>query len=745
MTVSLASATEQLDDWLAEPEPRRQDRVLVVRGPVGAGAGPVLDHVRRLVPDAVYVDCRHLTAEEVTARVLVGLGVSPDDVSARGRDLRDLQNLYRRDAVVVLAHVPWAGPTVTSTEPRRILHSVADRIAGNDRRRIRFVVEGDAEVVRVPRPCRRRELLIDDHGDAEPRTERAEPAPRHPALRALAAAEVHQLPYATWEFLGEAMGRRVEEAALRRLVAEHPDLLSVHADADGTECVGFVSASVRSLVRSADGASAEDQRRIVRHLSAHLHRPAVARYAARALPLHAALGGVLEELLDDGERLARVERYGLLQGMAAAWPRGVPQGGLAADIHYLETQRVDPVSPGEWHSWLHWAAVNRGRHDIADGLVRAGGDGMPWRTLWSRWRPYGVFGPVEGEVGPVDRVLIQRRGGVPVAVVRKEVAYDSNGEEREDWLNEVPYSERVFALADGTEIGAEARATIPIGEDDPGFPEFDEDASLPAPRTPVLAAPSLYGPSAAAGPGRWVIFGSGGLYAVETRPSATPETGTWGGGPFLGAVTAAGVWQCPEEARTDGAPFRAWLESLFGEGSCRPVAAEALPDGLSDPTARDFLTAVGLPFLPDRIRFLTTVDLDREGPVETPWPSDAPSPELEPTEASDYLPTDVEGPFYRLGFLLVDGGIYLDGAGGAVLQDTNSGYCTVQMAGSLPRFVTLLGLYRAYFASPFPTRDETYDARRSLRAWAEEIDPVTEDGDHWEHIFDGSLDDPDSY
>ncbi|AJT67236.1 hypothetical protein T261_5616 [Streptomyces lydicus] len=33
----------------------------------------------------------------------------------------------------------------------------------------------------------------------------------------------------------------------------------------------------------------------------------------------------------------------------------------------------------------------------------------------------------------------------------------------------------------------------------------------------------------------------------------------------------------------------------------------------------------------------------------------------------------------------------------------------------------------------------------ALRAWAEEIDPVTEDGDHWEHIFDGSLDDPDSY
>ncbi|MGY5131372.1 hypothetical protein ACWGJW_02965 [Streptomyces nigrescens] len=150
-----------------------------------------------------------------------------------------------------------------------------------------------------------------------------------------------------------------------------------------------------------------DQQDLFHYLSAHAGPPELARYAAQALPVHAALGGCLEELLGNGETLARTERYGLLQGLAAAWPAGVPQGTVAMDIHYLETQRVDPVSTGEWVSWLHWAAVNRGRRDVADGLANAGID-LPWQTLCSHQRPYGVFGPVEGEVGRVDR-----RPGLP--------------------------------------------------------------------------------------------------------------------------------------------------------------------------------------------------------------------------------------------------------------------------------------------------------------------------------------------
>ncbi|MGP4002252.1 SUKH-4 family immunity protein [Streptomyces sp. 8N706] len=527
------------------------------------------------------------------------------------------------------------------------------------------------------------------------------------------------MSFPVWEMLCEALSHSAGEVELRTLVNQYPGLLTVAIDADGAESVGITSDAMRSLIRKTYGVSAEKQKHIARHFSSGATLPLSASYGFQAVPLHAALGGTLEELLADGESLAGVGRYALLQGIEAAWPDGVPQDGLAGDMHYLEEQRVDPVSHGEWISWLHWAALNRGLQEVADGLVRAGSR-MPWRTVWSRWRPYGVFGSIEGELGRVDQVRVQRRGPEPVAVMRRVVQHDNMGGP----LDEL-YVERAFRLDDGTEVGTVSTVRIPHDQDTATPLEFDEDTALPAPRTP-----NIDWPIKAAGPGRWLIGGEGGLFAVEVPQSAW-ESGTWADGPFLGAMTAAAPWLCPEEALAQDAPSQAWLEKQFGNGSCRTIRDTALPDGLRDEAARSFLSTVGMPFLPDQIPFFTSVDLDEQGLAEFEWPEHAPEP-------------GAEGPFYRLG-TWTGGAVVLDGSSGSVLQDTESGYSTVLLASSLAQFFTVLRLYHEYRMSWFVTKAEASDARWSLREWAEEIDVGTADGDHWDQVFDGDLDNLGSY
>ncbi|MEE4425141.1 SUKH-4 family immunity protein [Streptomyces bugieae] len=714
----------ELDVWLDEP--RRQGGVVVLRGATGSNVGAVLEALRRRVSDAVFVDCLHLTAEEVAVRVLIGLGVAPEDAHKRRPSLWDVQGLISRDAVVLLANAQWAGPTTTSTEPERVLRRVAERLGEDDRRCLRIVVEGDSERLRIPPRRHVPEVLVEGGArtDDSAIQQDAPPVGRERAVQILAATETPKVGLSAWVALCNALGFPTSEGDLHSLVAQYPEHLSVEADTEGdegnAERVVFTSQATRWTVRAAASLSASDHQRLFHLLTSHDRPSVLARYAAHAVPLHAALGGVIEELLGDGEMLAGVERYGLLQGIAAAWPNGVPQGTLATDIHYLETQRVDPVSHGEWISWLHWAAINRRQHDVAEGLVRTNA-AMPWRTLWSRQRPYGVFGPVEKEVGRVDQVRVQRRSGAPVAVMRRVVAYDDMGGP----LNE-QYVERSFALDDGSEVDAAAVVRIPYNQEPPELPEFQEDAALPPPRTP-----GTYRAIKPAGPGRWVVGGQGGLYALDVATTTDPATGRWCGGPLLGSLTKSATWRCPEEALVDGAPSRPWLEKMFGSESCRTLPEAELPGGLQSSSAREFLSVIGMPYLTGQIPFFSTPALDEEGLQEFEWPEDAPEPEA-------------EGPFYRIGSWM-GGAVVLDGLSGAVLQDTESGYSSVLLASSLPQFFTLLRLYCEYRTSWLPTVAEALDARWSLREWAEEIDPATETGDHWDEVFEGDLDDLGSY
>ncbi|MFE6174419.1 SUKH-4 family immunity protein [Streptomyces sp. NPDC056464] len=379
--------------------------------------------------------------------------------------------------------------------------------------------------------------------------------------------------------------------------------------------------------------------------------------------------------------LANLDATGLLQGMAATWPRGIPQSGIAIDAHYLEQLGLAAAPHPEWVAWLHHSALNRGDESLARSIVAESGIELPWKTAWTRCRPFGTFG---------------------------------RSEESEDAPADQP------------------------SKDAPGSRDFPELAESRSWRLRAVGPPVRHiydGRTGASRPFRskamsdteWLISGPTGLFAVDvaTTPTEQPHLEALPE-PFVGSVTEAALWSCPAQAVAHDAPTRSWLESSFGQGTCRVLSDDELPSGLSDSDTRQFLTSVGWPHLTHQLPFVHTADLVNTGLVEVPWPDDVDAPEA-------------EGPFYFLGEW-TGGSVLLDGGTGAVVQDYSTGYSSLTLSTGLRQFCTLLRLYHEFLTGPFQTPAELGDARRSLWQWAEVIDSATEDADHWEHVFDGDLD-----
>ncbi|MBB1253804.1 SUKH-4 family immunity protein [Streptomyces sp. OF3] len=282
------------------------------------------------------------------------------------------------------------------------------------------------------------------------------------------------------------------------------------------------------------------------------------RYTSRTLAGHAVRAGTLEELLRDGRALAEVDPNALAHALAVAWPRGVPQGGLPADVHYLERLGVTGTPQNEWVAWLQHAAVTRGDLELAEALNESRVVPL-WRTVWSRCRPYGSFGGLRTAEGLVP-------GPLP------------DGVEPSDLLDSDSWP-------------------LP----DPGPPIRDIHGSLPGFDQRPL------------GGDRWLVTGPPGVFAVESAPvqrdesalSELPE-------PYPVPITRAAPWTCPAEAFAVGGPSRHWLEGTFGPGSCRRLAPDRLPDALVHEKGRDLLTDVGLPALHRHLPWLTTLDLASE-------------------------------------------------------------------------------------------------------------------------------------
>lgn len=680
MELTPEGALEHAEAWLAEPH--RLYRTLAVRGVAGSGKTALLGELAARVPGAVHVDCRGKTADDVAHHLLRAWGVtdSPPSLVAGAQRIRS-------GGVALLSNVQWAGEFVTSSDAGLISQSMIRTLKQFSRPTLQFVVERPADKPWVPAPARN-DIVLTSPGTEEIRSgEWLDILSRHPAVLALAAAEGRTVSLPVWAELCRCLGIQISSGELAELAESLSDrLLIAEVPGSGRE-FGFQAESDRQRIRLL---------RPVDHgmlLSALLEplkgRGATAwesdgptgAYAARAAALHAARAGLLETLLADGQVLANLEATGLLQGMAMTWPRGIPQGGLAIDAHYLEQLGLAAAPHPEWVAWLHHSALNRGDESLARSIVAESGVELPWKTVWTRCRPFGTFG---------------------------------RSEEPEDAPADEP-SDAVLGTRDFPEL-AESHSWRLHAVEPPVRHIFDgrPDASRPFRSKAVSDA-------------EWLISGPTGPFVVDVRPpsreqphlEALPE-------PFVGPITKAALWRCPAQAVTQDAPTRSWLEGSFGQGTCRVLSDGELPAGVRDSDSRQFLTSVGLPYLNHQLPFVHTVDLAKTGLMEVPWPDDADPPES-------------EGPFYSLAEW-TGGSVLLDGGTGAVVQDYSTGYSSFTLSTSLRQFCTLLCLYHEFLNGPFLTPAERGDARRSLWQWAEDIDSATEDADHWEHVFDGDLD-----
>ncbi|MFJ7023373.1 hypothetical protein ACIQUW_33925 [Streptomyces sp. NPDC101117] len=109
---------------------------------------------------------------------------------------------------------------------------------------------------------------------------------------------------------------------------------------------------------------------------------------------------------------------------------------------------------------------------------------------------------------------------------------------------------------------------------------------------------------------------------------------------------------------------------------------------------------------------------------------------MTPDRALEQAEGNVE-PTYLLGFRLGEK-VALGGDSGRVLLASAAG---VQPFGSsLRKFMTLVSLCITLHRSEFSTRYEEEDARRSLTAWARQIDQPAGHSPSWTAAFDGDLD-----
>lgn len=680
MELTPERALEQAEAWLAEPH--RLYRTLAVRGTSGSGKTALLDELTARIPGAVHVDCRGKSADDIAHHLLRAWGVadSPDSLVAGAQRIRS-------GGVALLCNVQWAGEFVTSSQASRISQRMIRTLKQFSRPTLQFVVERSTDKPWVPAP-KRNDIVLASPGSGETRSrEWLDIVAQHPAVQALAAAERRTVPLPVWAELCRCLGIQTSASELAELAESLSDRLLVAEVAGSGLEFGFGAESDRHrirLIRPIDHGS----------LLAALLEPLKARgatawenvgptgvYASRAAALHAAHAGLLGTMLADGQVLANLDATGLLEGMAATWPRGIPQGGIAIDAHYLEQLGLAAAPHAEWVAWLHHSALNRGDEPLARSIVAEAGGQLPWKTVWTQCRPFGTFGrPAESEAVRADPPPEEASGSIDFP----ELA------ESHSW--------RLRA------VGPPVRHIF--------------DGRMGASR-PFR--------SKAVSDTEWLISGPTGPFVVDvtTRPGERPHLEALPE-PFVGPITEAALWRCPAQAMARDAPTRSWLEGSFGPGVCRVLSEDELPSGLTDSNGREFLTSVGWPSLTDQLPFVQTTDLAKTRLVEVPWPENVDPPES-------------EGPFYHLGEW-TGGNVLLDGVTGAVVQDYSTGYSSFILSTSLRQFCTLLRLYHEFLTSPFYTPAERADARRSLRQWAEDIDSAIEDADHWEHVFDGDLD-----
>lgn len=711
--------------------PARQRRVFSVLGPALSGKTAYLRAVQDRWPSATLIDCRGLSADTVATRMREECRAAPAG----------------RPCVLLLANVQYAGEVLTSTEPARVAEILAPGFRRFEGREVWVMAEYDPDFVAPPRIAEY-EVTLPTPTSACGVAEEEPAAARR--LGALAAAELRQVPLPVWQLLCSASGVPTAVQALLSFAEQQPDVLVVD---EGQSSVAFRSEALLHAWRRRQPWDSGAQSRAVEALVSATadggpglwsRQGPVGRYAAHALPVHAALAGALARLVDDGRLLAQCSATALREALAIAHPDGVPYGSVVAMLHYLEVQGISPSSQGEWVAWLHHAALSAGRAELAEQLL-ASGVPLPWRTMWTRWRPTGVFGRIQDEAGRVDELGVAvGESGLTVVTARDATtgknAYPKYRYIRQEWVPGT--GERASAPV---EVHASLRegdlpwnnAHRPPGPEAPtvAFAEHTDSGwelgtrRIPhPPNCPSAVTQGLYVD------GRWVLAGTGGLFAVSVEAGGSATQDMYRKRPLVAAHTRAAPWPLPPSAsaalRGDG--MRDWLEETFGPGTCHRLAEDQLPQGLDDPAARRFLTETGLPEISDFLHLAITPRGDRSLP-EVAWPGrgrDVPRQRRARSDAPS------SGPFFELGTWMYSR-LLLDGSTGRLFRDTTGGSPDPVAGSSLTQFFTMVRLYDEFRRTHFPYVADHKDAQQSLARWCEQIDGAAARAEAWTLILEG--------
>ncbi|MDC0772178.1 SUKH-4 family immunity protein [Streptomyces sp. HD] len=713
--------------------PTRQRRVFSVLGPTLSGKTAFLRAVQDRWPSATLIDCRGMSADTVATRMREECRAAPAG----------------RPCVLLLADVQYAGEVLTSTEPARVAEILAPGFRRFEGREVWVMAEYDPDLVAPPRIAEYEVTLPTPASAGGAAVEEPATARR---LGALAAAELRQVPLSVWQLLSSAGGAPTPAQTLLSFAEQRPDVLVMDEDRSS---VAFRSEALLHSWRRRQPWDSVAQSRAVEALMAGAadgspglwsQQGPLGRYAAQALPLHAALAGALPRLLDDGRMLAQCSATALREALAIAHPDGVPYASVAAMLHYLEVQGISPLSQGEWVAWLHHAALSAGRVELAEQLL-ASGVPLPWRTTWTHWRPLGVFGRIQGEAGRVDELGVAVGESGPTVITARDVttgnnAYPKHRYIRQEWFPATgePASAPVevrASLSEGDLPWSNARhspgpetPTAPFAEHtDSGWQLGAVAGTLPdPPNCPSAVTQGLYVD------GRWVLTGSGGLFAVSVQAAGSSAQDTYGKRPMVAAHTRPAPWPLPPSAsaalRGDGT--RDWLEETFGAGACHRLAGDQLPQGLDDPAARRFLTETGLPEISDFLHLAITPRGDRPLP-EVAWPGrgrDVPRQRRARSEAPS------NGPFDELGTWMYSR-LLLDGSTGRLFRDTTGGSPDPVAGSSLTQFFAMVRLYDEFRRTHFPYAADHEDARHNLARWCEQIDGAAARAEAWTLILEG--------
>ncbi|MGV9235105.1 hypothetical protein [Streptomyces nigra] len=241
---------------------------------------------------------------------------------------------------------------------------------------------------------------------------------------------------------------------------------------------------------------------------------------------------------------------------------------------------------------------------------------LPWRTAWSRWRPYGVFGMHPGTSGAGEYVELGLSDEVPVVTTRRELPLPAAEDESEEPGDE-RYLERVWRLTDGTELAAPSVVDLFLDSDgEVGRvagrtldirPPASTHPEVPRPRLPRSVRDAL-----PVGGGRWVLGGSGGVFVVDVLEAdeVAGDRKRWPS-PLV-APRSTAIWPMPAGLLPAEGPDHSWLATAFGEGRLRRLEWSAIPAGVVHSQTLATPTGIGFPALDDgsEPKWLTSVDLD---------------------------------------------------------------------------------------------------------------------------------------